>query len=184
MDANYEEDLPLSANFKQFAVDHYYLSLNCDMKKRMFTNCKVVIAVRNGSDWRRDDKKLILDCSDLNIRTVNILDYPLREGESCKNVKIRELLARPSQDLNFDLSEWCIEIDVSSKEASLDAGGTIFVMIEYDTRVETRSLHWRQGSGGDICVYTAAASINNRGLFPCQVMRRQHLVIDLVRIDC
>ena len=77
MEANHEGDLPLAANYKQFTVDHYYLSLKCDLKKRMFSNCKVVTAVRKGSDWRREDKKLVLDCSDLDIRTVKILDYTL-----------------------------------------------------------------------------------------------------------
>ena len=165
--ANLDEDLPLSSNFKQFTVDHYFLSLKCDVKRKMFSNCKLVLAVRKGPDWRREDKKLILDCSDLVIRGVKILDYSI--VTHLKDATISELLDKPSEDLVYVVNDWCIEIDVRGKEEALDAGETLLVMIEYDTREESRSLHWRQDGQGDPCVYTAAASINNRGLFPCQV---------------
>ena len=143
-----DEDLPLSANFKQFRIEHYNLDMTCNLEQHTFDST-VLLSVIPGPEWK-GETDLVLDCSDIEVQDV-------RTKESKKR-------------LEFSLTKWALTICLSaSEEDKLRVGKVISVIITYRTVPKSRSLHWRQNCDGSLCVYTAAASINNRGLFPCQV---------------
>ena len=139
------EDLPLSANYSQFQVRHYSLDLHCSLRSKTFAG-EVTLELGQGPDWD-GDSDVVLDCSDLHVKSVEIL----RGSEAT--------------EVSYSVNSWSMKICLPSP---IDWRRRLRLRISYKTRPDSRSLHWRQDSEGT-CVYTAAASINNRGLFPCQV---------------
>ena len=122
------EDLPLSSNYDQFEVDHYSLDLHCCLRRRIFTG-EVTLQVSRGTKWN-GDSVIILDCSDIEIQSVESLD------------------AAPSEDvtertkLEYSVSSWSIKIFLPSTKLT-------DVKIHYRTRPLSRSLHWRLDSEGN-----------------------------------
>ena len=157
-----DEDLPLSANFKQIQIQHYNLEMKCDFETHTFDST-LVLSIIPGPEWK-EDTDLILDCSDIVVLDVRAV----AEGGVYGN------LTRSSESekrLDFSLTKWALTICLPASDdfkERLESGKVMSVMITYKTLSNTRSLHWRQNCDGSPCVYTAAASINNRGLFPCQ----------------
>ena len=85
------------------------------------------------------------------------------------DLNIHKLLESSGESLNFALNEWCLKIQLPEEILNQPSQSQILVLVVYQTKKSSRSVHWRQDKDGHPCVYTAAASINNRGLFPCQV---------------
>ena len=145
-----DEDLPLSANFKQFRIEHYSLDMTCNFEQHTFDST-VLLSINSGPEWK-GETDLVLNCSDIEVQ-----DVRTQQSESEKR-------------LEFSLTKWALTICLpASEKERLGVGKVISVIITYRTVPKSRSLHWRQNCDGSPCVYTAAASINNRGLFPCQV---------------
>ena len=143
-------DLPLSANFKQFRIEHYNLDMTCNFEQHTFDST-VLLSITSGPEWK-GETDLVLDCSDIEVQ-----DVRTRDSENEKR-------------LEFSMTKWAITVFLpASEKERLGVGQVISLIITYRTVPKSRSLHWRQNCDGSICVYTAAASINNRGLFPCQV---------------
>ena len=158
------EDLPLSANFKQLSVEHYSLKMFCDLEKNTLES-SVLLSIRSGPMWR-GETQLVLDCSDLEIQDVRAAP----EEDETTNVLLLEEPEVTGKQLEFSLNMWSLTICLlDSDKERLKSGHVISVVVTYRTQPESRSVHWRQIPDGSPCVYTAAASINNRGLFPCQV---------------
>ena len=157
-----DEDLPLSANFKQIQIQHYNLEMKCDFETHTFDST-VVLSIIPGPEWK-EETDLILDCSDIEVQDVRAA----AEGGAYENVTRS---SESEKRLDFSLTKWALTICLPASDdfkERLESGKVISVMITYKTLSKTRSLHWRQNCDGSPCVYTAAASINNRGLFPCQ----------------
>ena len=72
--------------------------------------------------------------------------------------------------LNFEQTDWAliIECPANCNFTSSSATQGCWIIVQYETKPDTRSLHWRLDKDDSVCVYTAAAAVNNRGLFPCQ----------------
>ena len=160
---DHNEDLPLSANYKQFHIKHYNLDMSCDFEEHTFFST-VTLSITAGPEWR-GETDLVLDCSDIEVQDVRAV----AKEDACENGR-RE--AELETRLDFSQSVWALTISLSASDgfkARLESGQVISVLISYKTLPKSRSLHWREGCEGSPCVYTAAASINNRGLFPCQV---------------
>ena len=85
------------------------------------------------------------------------------------DLNIHKLLESSGESLNFALNEWCLKIQLPEEILNQPSQSQILVLVVYQTKKASRSVHWRQDKDGHPCVYTAVASINNRGLFPCQV---------------
>ena len=72
------------------------------------------------------------------------------------------------RELSFSQDEWTLAIMNDTSTSSLETY-SLTLRISFETNKHTRSLHWRNDCEGHSCVYTCAASVNNRGLFPYQV---------------
>ena len=72
------EDLPLSANYSQFQVEHYSLDLHCSLRTRRFSG-EVTLEVTRGPDWS-GESVVILDCSDIDVKSVEMLSSSGGEG--------------------------------------------------------------------------------------------------------
>ena len=72
--ANLDDDLPLTANYKQLSVRHYQLELQCDLASRVFRGC-ALLSVTPGPEWAEhsDPASLVLDCSDIAVEEVSLL---------------------------------------------------------------------------------------------------------------
>lgn len=154
-----DEDLPLSANFKQIRIEHYNLEMTCNFDQHTFDST-LVLSITSGPEWN-GETDLVLDCSDIEVQDIR----------TPTNVNVTQEAASEGL-LNFSLTKWALTINLPASDSfkeRLGSGQVILVVITYRTVPKSRSLHWRQNCDGSLCVYTAAASINNRGLFPCQV---------------
>ena len=113
------EDLPLSSNYDQFEVDHYSLDLHCCLRRRIFTG-EVTLQVSRGTNWN-GESVIILDCSDIEVQSVESLD------------------AAPSEDvgtkLEYSVSSWSIKIFLPSTKLT---DGRLTVKIHYRTRPSSR----------------------------------------------
>ena len=158
-----DEDLPLSANFKQIRIEHYNLEMTCNFDQHTFDST-LVLSITSGPEWN-GETDLVLDSSDIEVLSIRTKDI------RTPNVNVtRETVSEGL--LNFSLTKWALTINLPASDSfkkMLGSGQVMLVVITYRTVPKSRSLHWRQNCDGSICVYTAAASINNRGLFPCQV---------------
>ena len=72
--ANLDDDLPLTANYKQLSVRHYQLELQCDLASRVFRG-RALLSVTPGPEWAEhsDPASLVLDCSDIAVEEVSLL---------------------------------------------------------------------------------------------------------------
>ena len=92
--------------------------------------------------------------------------------------RMNSILTRHGRKLSYSLDDYTLTI--FEKQSVFKNSFPLVLRLSYTTRVNTRSLHWRQDTAGNPCVYTPAASINNRGLFPSQV---QYLFSKIFRLS-
>ena len=130
------EDLPLSSNHDQFEVDHYSFDLHCCLRRRIFTG-EVTLQVSRGTKWN-GESVIILDCSDIEVQSVESLDETPSEDVG-SNVTERT-------KLEYSVSSWSVKIFLPSTKL---ADGRLTVKIHYRTRPLSRSLHWRLDSEGN-----------------------------------
>ena len=72
------EDLPLSSNHDQFIVDDYSINLHCNTRRRIFYG-DVTLTISPGPKWK-GESEVILDCSDLEVKSVEILHKAESKG--------------------------------------------------------------------------------------------------------
>ena len=171
-----DDDLPLSSNIKQYSVEQYFIRLRIDFKKHVIRS-NSVLAIKKASEWKREEAPtFILDCSDSVVKNVELLNIDLTDT-SVDELDFRRFEESSTTSLKFQLNSWYLEIELFSNTDNeddnslerIDRNDLLFVKIETETLAESRSVHWRRDVDDKIMLYTAAASINNRGLFPCQV---------------
>lgn len=177
-------DLPLMANFDQIQADHYLIDLKCDMDSKVFEGD--VIIFFKSTILTQDCYECILDCCDINVLEVSEVindhsDLPL-ECETYQNHKKISKLWKSIESKKSDkngMTKWTKKQNIPLQFKSDNWSLQIFkkeddekfprvIRIKYLTKPDSRSLHWRNDQDGNPCVYTPAAAINNRGLFPCQ----------------
>ena len=166
-DVIHGQDLPLSANHDEFQVFHHLLDLKCDFYRSVVRGCLVAF-IRKGDKWTDSTQlKLVLDCSDIVIESVeeiveiNAID--LDPGNYCW---MNSILMKPGRKLSWSMDDWTVT--VTDEKNTYRNSFPLVMRFLYTTKADTRSLHWRVDIAGNPCLYTAAASINNRGLFPSQ----------------
>lgn len=172
--ANLDDDLPLTANYKQLSVRHYQLELQCDLASRVFRG-RALLSVTPGPEWAEhsDPASLVLDCSDIAVEEVSLLcGDPLEVGDGGKlktvhcsfsftlhyityflDLAINEVLSSSnSESLSFSVNEWSLAVRIPEKIVTsfdVNSEDTIHILISFNTLEETRSLHWRRDSEGN-----------------------------------
>ena len=169
--ANLDDDLPLTANYKQLSVRHYQLELQCDLASRVFRG-RALLSVTPGPEWAEhaDPASLVLDCSDIAVEEVSLLrGHALGDGDEGKpkpvqsvllcvashiflDLAIDELLSSNSESLSFSVNEWSLTVRIPEKivtSFNVNSQETIYILISFNTLEETRSLHWRRDSEGN-----------------------------------
>ena len=92
--ANLDDDLPLTANYKQLSVRHYQLELQCDLASRVFRG-RALLSVTPGPEWAEhaDPASLVLDCSDIAVEEVSLLrGHALGDGDEGKPEPVKSVL--------------------------------------------------------------------------------------------
>jgi len=179
-----QTDLPLMANFEQIQAAHYLIDLKCDMDSKVFEGD--VIIFFKPIRLAQDCYECILDCCDINVLEVSEVIYDHSELPSeCETVQNQKRISnswktiestksdknvmtkwtmKQNIPLQFKYDDWSLHIFKKEEDPNFPR----VIQIKYVTKPDSRSLHWRDDQDGNPCVYTPAAAINNRGLFPCQ----------------
>lgn len=114
---------------------------------------------------KRDEFTCILDCCQLNVKSVEEVDIDIDkfmlERFSPEIPKFSSKCA-----LNFLVDKWSLEIWKEGVYCQFCFPK--FVRIHYETIPEGSSLMWVKDQDGRPAVFTYGAWINNRALFPCQ----------------
>ena len=174
-----EMDLPLMANVEEIRVRHYMMQLSFDFDNETVTGEAIIFCQQSSqlkSKQNDTDKnfELILDHRHIDFLQVSEvtdccseLELILSTFESRKDLNImKSCFQKPVKSLKFVTEEWCLRI---RKEGVSDIKDfPMVVKIAWKTQKQAKSLMWRQDQDGEKCVFTAAASVNNRSLFPCQ----------------
>lgn len=120
------------------------------------------------------DFKVVLDCCDVKVKSVTEVICNKTEVSQYLDPKhIRKCsfalniwLSKDQVPLQYNVEPWCINIWKSNVQSAANFPSVI--CIKYETLPKGKSLLWRNDQEGNPCVFTPAATINNRSLLPCQ----------------
>ena len=152
-------ELPLSSSLAKYKVSHYSMRLALDMEGRRLHGEVIlhILALEDQPDER--DKQdcevfqLVLDCNDIVVESVEAVDISKEDREKLNTVSL----------LSHNLTSWVLNI-----RAEGPGPPPPFIRIAYSTLPSSRSLLWHNDISGELGVHTAAGSVNNRGMLPCQ----------------
>ncbi len=179
-DVDEDNDLPLMANADEIRVRHYKLKLEFDFDTHRVKGSAIIFLQPLVARDCQSDFEVILDCRHLDVSSVQevevcqpfakIEDLFLNEKAKWSD---RQILFDPWFDssrtldtLRFKLEPWCVRVTKASVSTAFDFPRVI--RFDWSTRPEGRSLLWRQDQNGSDSLFTPAAAVNNRSLFPCQ----------------
>lgn len=122
----------------------------------------------------QNDFKVVLDCCDIKVKSVSEV--------ICNKTEVSQFLhpsfirkcsfalniwsGKDQVPLQYTVEPWSINIWKSNVQKVADFPRVI--CIKYETSPQGQSLLWRNDQDGNPCVFTPAATINNRSLLPCQ----------------
>ena len=171
-----EKDLPLMANAEEIRIRHYMLKLQFDLELEIVQGESIMFCDTHISSSKEYPKEFILDCKDLEIIAVNeILEEAGNDDErskeifdqfdnrSCK-IQFRNWYDKKRSQLSYKSEPWCVRIYKNEINEEFPK----IVHIQWKTLPGAKSLLWRDDQNGSKCVFTPAAAVNNRSLFPCQ----------------
>ena len=176
MDVNEEKDLPLMSNTDEIRVKHYMLNLAFDFDTQTVEGQSIIFCQALINDKTRKDKfTFILDARHLCTSKVEEID--------CQPDEVDKMLTdfeyRKSQDemknwfnkatkntLSFEDTDWSLNIWKPTVTNPQEFPKVI--KISWRTSRQANSLLWRPDQLGNAAVFTPAAAVNNRSLFPCQ----------------
>ena len=167
-----EKDLPLMANAEEIRVRHYMLKLQFDLELEIVNGESIMFCDTHISS-SEDPKEFILDCKDIEIIAVNeILEAGDEESKEifdqfdkrCCRIQFRNWYDKKRSQLSYKSEPWCVRI----YKNDINEAFPKIVHIQWKTLPGAKSLLWRNDQNGSKCVFTPAAAVNNRSLFPCQ----------------
>ena len=175
-------DLPLTANVEEIRVRHYMMQLLFDFDEATVRGeallfCQSPSTIQNNEEHKErieNTFEMILDHRHLDFTEVSEVIDSSSEFElimsDFKNRKdlslMKSCFQKPLRPLKFLTEEWSLRIWKESVSNATEFPGII--KITWKTQKQAKSLMWRLDQEGNKCVFTAAASVNNRSLFPCQ----------------
>ena len=162
-----ELDLPLMANVEDYRIRHYMMKLSFNFNP-CFVQGESIIFFENISGVSQD---FIIDQRHLHITSVKKVDICHLEVQKIQDFKhrkdfnfIQKMYQVPVIGLEFTQEDWSLRIPMDT----FDIKTTMIIRISWTTPKTAKSLMWRKTQEGQECVFTAAAAVNNRSLFPCQ----------------
>ena len=175
---NKDTDLPLMANVDCIRVRHYMMQLLFDFNEEIVFGeaiifCQDLEEIEDDTN-ERTNFELLLDQRHIEFTEVSELkdftsefELILSSFESRKDLNLmKSCFQKTTSPLMFKTDDWCLRI---WKEGIFNAKDFPKVIkIGWKTQREAKSLMWRLDQDGEKCVFTAAAAVNNRSLFPCQ----------------
>ncbi len=119
----------------------------------------------------------VLDCRDLDFVSVEEVVIPGCQQYEFSQDQVGDWRDRSEafdrwfqfptlKTINFQAEPWCLRLSKEGGKTAFDFPRTI--KIRWVTRPEGKSLLWRKDQQGLPSVFTPAAAVNNRSLFPCQ----------------
>ena len=177
MNVNEDNDLPLMSNTEAIRVKHYMLDLSFDFESHTvegqcilfcqpMVNCENV--VENHFTFILDARHLLTS----NVEEVThepdevhtmLTDFKCRKNKD----EMDKWFKKPTKrSLSFQDEDWCLKIWKPTIQRSEEFPKV--VKISWKTSNVAKSLLWRPDQLGHLAVFTPAAAVNNRSLFPCQ----------------
>ena len=161
-----DEDLPLSANFREAPVTHMAIQWDVDFSRQVMYG---EIEYRVGGSGSGSDtataattnnsvcnaKELVLDCSMLTVWEV----FFVQQEASSSGPPVDALV--PAEYVTTPYSVTVMR----------PPGATQFperVVVRFSTTPEGLSVIWRRDADANPCVFTGCCSLNNRSIMPCQ----------------
>jgi hypothetical protein len=178
---NVEKDLPLMANSHDIRVRHYMMRLAVDFNQSVVTGQSILfvenlVKADTHIPNRSSPFQCVLDCRHLDIFGVfelvpddsTKIECIFSGFEKRRNLSEIEYWINLVKDvkLDFVVEPWCVR--VSKEDVTKPRDFPRVLKICWRTRPEGKSLMWRKDQDGNPCVFTPAAAVNNRSLFPCQ----------------
>ena len=181
MEVDEEKDLPLMANADEIRVKHYMINLSFDFKSQTVHGDCILFCQPVGDDHLTLDRNgtdqeflMVLDARHILTSSVKEVIHQPHEAEKIltdfeprKNLNSMKFwFGKPCQPISFKDEKWCLKIWKSNVKSKLDFPRVIRII--WTTSREGKSLLWRLDQSGQPAVFTPAAAVNNRSLFPCQ----------------
>lgn len=144
-----DEDLPLSANFRDVSVTHMTIKWDIDFARHVMYG-EVVYRTK---DLTKDgSREFVLDYSMLNIWEVHFMDTaPSKPAGSLV----------PAEFTTTPYSVTVLRPPGAERFPE-------YVVIRFSTTPEGLSVLWRNDAAENPCVFTGSCSLNNRSILPCQ----------------
>ncbi|XP_047495131.1 aminopeptidase O-like [Penaeus chinensis] len=122
----------------------------------------------------QNDFKVVLDCCDIKVKSVSeVICDKTEVSQYLHPAFIRKCSfalniwsGKEQVPLQYTVEPWSINIWKRNVQKVADFPRVI--CIKYETSPQGQSLLWRNDQDGNPCVFTPAATINNRSLLPCQ----------------
>lgn len=122
----------------------------------------------------QNDFKVVLDCCDIKVKSVTeVICNKTEVSQYLHPAFIRNCSfalntwsSKEQVPLQYTVEPWSINIWKNNVQRVADFPRVI--CIKYETLPQGKSLLWRNDQDGSPCVFTPAATINNRSLLPCQ----------------
>ena len=174
MDVNEENDLPLMSNTDAIRVKHYMLDLSFDFESQTVKGQSILFCQPLMNSEAESHFTFILDARHLITSKVEEVAHEpyevhtiLTDFKSRKNQdEMVKWFKKPTSSLSFQDEDWCLKIWKSTVKNPEEFPKV--VKISWKTSKQAKSLLWRPDQLGHPAVFTPAAAVNNRSLFPCQ----------------
>ena len=174
MEVNEEKDLPLMANADEIRVKHYMLNLSFDFASKTVQGQCILFCQPVKEKKTNEDFSLVLDARHILTSFVGEVTHEPHEAEQIlTDFEQRKSLSamkhwfnKPCKPICFEDESWSLKIWKANVKSNLQFPRA--VKITWTTGKEGKSLLWRMDQSGHPAVFTPAAAVNNRSLFPCQ----------------